>query len=276
MSNLKSNDMVKLIIRDDDTNFFTKLDDLEYVYRDFDGFPVSFAVIPEVLDVSTKGLCSDTKGNTVPRRIGENKELCDWLRTNVKEGNIDILLHGINHSYHFINGKRYAEMSWRDGDVNLEQTIRNAKEYLESLLDYKINVFVAPSNEISKKCLNAVTANGLNFSGIVPINFQRDLSIRNLACYMKRWGYRIVSGLVYPGVLVYSDHYEINACPLRSLDYLQKMYSFCEKHNLPMAINVHYWYLRDNPTYMELLRYFIMDYAIPRGAVPTRLSDVLK
>lgn len=30
--------MVKLAIRDDDTNFFTKVEDLEKVYNEFNGF----------------------------------------------------------------------------------------------------------------------------------------------------------------------------------------------------------------------------------------------
>lgn len=47
--------MVKLAIRDDDANFFTKVEDIEFVYKDFEGFPISFAVVPHVMDVSTKG-----------------------------------------------------------------------------------------------------------------------------------------------------------------------------------------------------------------------------
>lgn len=34
--------MVKLAIRDDDANFFTKVEDIEFVYKDFEGFPISF------------------------------------------------------------------------------------------------------------------------------------------------------------------------------------------------------------------------------------------
>ena len=71
--------MVKLAIRDDDTNFFTKVEDLEKVYNEFNGFPISFAIVPHIMDVSTKGSCPDTKGNTVPRNIDENQELCNWL-----------------------------------------------------------------------------------------------------------------------------------------------------------------------------------------------------
>lgn len=43
-----------------------------------------------------------------------------------------------------------------------------------------------------------------------------------------------------------------------------------------MVVNVHYWHLRDNPEYLEMLRSFVMDYAIPKGAQPTLLSNILK
>ena len=54
--------MVKLIIRDDDCNFFTRPEDLEHVYRSISDFPVTFAVVPEVTDVY--GGCPDTMNNT--------------------------------------------------------------------------------------------------------------------------------------------------------------------------------------------------------------------
>lgn len=75
--------MVKLAIRDDDANFFTKVEDIEFVYKDFEGFPISFAVVPHVMDVSTKGTCSDTKGNTTPRDIDKNIELCLCLEKSM-------------------------------------------------------------------------------------------------------------------------------------------------------------------------------------------------
>ena len=62
--------MVKLIIRDDDCNFFTRPEDLEHVYRSISDFPVTFAVVPEVTDVY--GGCPDTMNNTIPRSVGEN------------------------------------------------------------------------------------------------------------------------------------------------------------------------------------------------------------
>ena len=71
-------------------------------------------------------------------------------------------------------------------------------------------------------------------------------------------------------------HKEVNSCLLQSYEYLVKMYDYCNKHNLPMAINVHYWALRDRLNELEILRKFVMDYAIPHGAVPTKLSDLFE
>lgn len=269
--------MVKLAIRDDDMNYFTKVEDIESIYKDFNGFPISFAVIPEVLDVSTKGACPDTKGNTEPKYVGDNKQLVEWLKKQLAEGKCDVLLHGIHHSYKFDPKKgRQAEMQWRDGQTDLGETIRQWRDNLSSLFEYKITCFVAPSNKITKSCLKSVVDNGMDFSGIVPIKFNEEWSMRNLMNYLYRWAVRFTIKLPYPGVLKYSSHKELNACLLQSYDYLVKMFNYCNKHNLPMAINVHYWALRDRPQELEFLRKFVMDYAIPNGAIPTRISDIIK
>lgn len=268
--------MVKLAIRDDDANFFTKIEDLEFVYRAFKDFPVSFAIIHSVTDVSTIGSCPDTRGNTEPKFIGDNNELCNWFKLKLKEGKCDVLLHGVNHSYKILNGKKLAEMEWRDNDQTLNETICRCVKDFEKLFDYTPSVFVAPSNLITKNCLKAVTSNSLNFSGIIPVNYQRELSLSGIKSYFKRWLFRFFYKFQYPGRLIYRNHIEVNACALISFDKLVKLYSICEKYDLPMAINVHYWHLRDNPEYLEILRSFVMDYAVPKGAIPSKLSDIFE
>ena len=47
--------MIKIAIRDDDMNFFTKVEDIKVVYKNFNYFPISFAVVPYVLDVLQRG-----------------------------------------------------------------------------------------------------------------------------------------------------------------------------------------------------------------------------
>ena len=141
--------MVYLIIRDDDLNYFSRVEDVEKVYENISFFPISFAVIPTVTDVSTVGNCPETRGNVTPMWIGDNKELISWIRGKIRNKQADVLLHGITHGYKIIDGERFAEMEWRN-ENNLMEEILEQKKRLESLLDYNITVFVAPSNKISK------------------------------------------------------------------------------------------------------------------------------
>lgn len=119
-----------------------------------------------------------------------------------------------------------------------------------------------------------VSKAGLNYSGIIPISFDRDFTIKNINSYIKRFALRATTGLPFPGVLIYSDHKEINACELRSLDYLVKMYKWCDKHEQPMVVNVHYWDLRDNSDHLNILMSF-MDFCENNGYVPTTVSSLL-
>lgn len=266
--------MVKLAIRDDDMNFFTKVEDIEEVYREIPDFPVSYAVIPTVMDVSTQGRCPDTKGNQTPRWIGENTELISWLKKRLNEGKADVLFHGITHDYKYQDGKRLAEMQWRNED-ELTIEIKELKKKLEDLLDYPISVFVAPSNKISKYGIRCVAANGMDFSGIVPISFERDFTLQNIKNFAKRWYIRVKDKYPYPNVLQYNDHKELNACLLQGYDYLVSMFNYCQRKGSPMVVNVHYWHLRDYPKEKAMLMDFI-NYAMDNGAIPTSLSELFR
>lgn len=265
--------MVKLVIRDDDLNYFSSVKDVERVYSAISTFPVSFAVIPAVTDVSTIGLCPETRGNKTPMYVGDNKELVEWMKKMQKERGYDICMHGINHTYTFDKrGEKVAEMVWRK-DPDLIETISYWKGKMEKDLDCSINCFVAPSNLISKYGIKCVAANKMNFSGIIPITFQRDLTFRNVTNYLKRWYLRFKDRLPYPGILNYGTHKELNACTIQSYEYLVRMYTYCEKNHAPMVINTHYWKLREYPEEREILVKFIK-YALNQGALPATLSSL--
>lgn len=265
--------MVDLIIRDDDLNFFTKVEDVENVYKEINNFPVSFAIVPEVVDISRVGNCPETRGNREPRWIGNNIELTKWLKEKLSKGEIDVLMHGITHSYKHIKDNKDAEMEWRKDEVLID-ILKEKRAQLEELLDYPISVFVAPSNKISKYGIQIVAKLGLNFSGIVPLKFERDITACNIKSYLKRIFVRVYNKIPYPGVLYYSDHLELNACSYQGYEYLLKMYNYCNERSLPMAINVHYWDMRDNPEkYLDFFKF--IHWALDKGAHPARMSDVL-
>lgn len=265
--------MVKLIIRDDDANFFTLPKDIEEAYAEIIDFPVSFAVVPMVVDVI--GGCPETKGNTTPMFIGKNYELVNYLKKRAQEGSCDILLHGIYHEYKYPNGVKTPEMLWRESETeNLTELIAQNKKTLEDLFGLPINCFVAPSNKIKLRGIEAVYKNNMHYSGIIPITFDRDFSFKSVINYIRRWGFRVLKGMPYPGVINYGTHVELNACNRTSYVFLVKMFHYCDKHNLPMAINVHYWHIRDNKEHYKEFFDFIK-YAIAHGAKPARMRDCL-
>ena len=264
--------MVKLIIRDDDCNFFTRPEDIENVYKRIPDFPVSFAVVPIVTDVI--GGCPDTKDNTIPRYIGENMEIVSYLRDRLKKSNCDILLHGITHGYKYsIENVKIPEMVWRNNQPNLSEEIAYWKKDFENLFGCSIKCFVAPSNTIGKDALKAVYSNGLNFSGIISVKFERYFSLLTLWNYIRRIYVRAIRNYAHPGLLDYGTHKELNANNHLEYDYLVNLFHYCEKYDYPLAINVHYWHMRDYPEKYDGFFKFI-DYALEHGAVPTKLSDI--
>lgn len=265
--------MVKLIIRDDDCNFFTRPEDIEKVYSAISSVPVSFAVVPYVTDVN--GGCPETNGNTTPMPIGENQELVSFLKERVQNNKCDILIHGITHGYqNDASVDKIPEMIWRENEANLVEKIGDCKTSFEKLFGVKMTCFVAPSNHIRKNGIKAVYQNRLNYSGIIPIGFHREINVQSICNYVKRMTVRAVKGLPYPGVLTYKTHKELNACNTTNYDYLRKMFSYCQVLNSPMAINVHYWHIRDNYDHYKGFFDFVK-YAIDNGAVPSLMRDCL-
>lgn len=266
--------MVKLVIRDDDCNFFTNPEDLKSVYERIPHFPISFAVVPMVTDVI--GGCPETHGNTTPRYVGDNKALVDYLHEKLENQQCDVCLHGITHGYHFTKkGVKIPEMQWREiEDSEIESKISYYKNDFEGLFGIPITCFVAPSNRLMRKGTQAVYRNGLNYSGIIPIDFERDFTVSSIKNYTKRIFIRATKGVPYPGILDYGTHKEFNACNNTKFDYLKSMFHYCQKLDSPMAINVHYWHIRDYP---ELYKGFFdfIHYAMDHGAVPARMRDCI-
>ena len=116
-------------------------------------------------------------------------------------------------------------------------------------------------------------SNGLNFSGIISVKFERYFSLLTLWNYIRRIYVRAIHNYAHPGLLDYGTHKELNANNHLEYDYLVNLFHYCEKYDYPLAINVHYWHMRDYPEKYDGFFKFI-DYALEHGAVPTKLSDI--
>lgn len=262
---------MKFVIRDDDTSFFTRPEDLECAYDFVENGCISLSVVPNTV-FSHKHLVfpygeEDREGFF---DIRENTNLIEYLKKKKREGRYDILLHGFSHEYRKINDQWKSEMIWKSKE-QLEEELANGKKILEESLDTNITVFVAPNNHIGKNAVSVIESLSMDFSGIIQ-KFDRKITPRYLVNFVKRWSYRLVKKIQLPGVLNYGKHKELCAYACDSFERLKYEYQECKRLGSPFVIYTHYWYLLKNPKAKELLKQ-IYQYAIDDGAELVPLSE---
>ena len=111
----------------------------------------------------------------------------------------------------------------------------------------------------------------MNYSGIIQKN-DRKINTRYLINFIRRWGYRAILKIPYPGVLNYGKHKELIAFTLDNYDRLVKEYQACKKRGVPFVVYSHYWQINQNLDIKELLMR-ITDYVIKDGAELVPLSE---
>jgi hypothetical protein len=234
---------MKLAIRDDDTCYFTKPEQLEMVYgKIWDKIPVSLSVVP---------FHACTKSGSVPKQywsgnkifpIGENEELVRFLKKKIREGKVSIMLHGYSHKddengYEFVAGD------------TLHSKVREGKEYLEELFEVEIKTFVPPHNSLSKEGAKAVIDNGLNILGSSPTPFNRPFDIKVFTYLLKRIHFVRTNGkddvgVVYPFVMTFESHCEFlcnSLIPSTMLEDLIYNLELAQGYNGDFCLNTHYW-----------------------------------
>lgn len=258
-------------IRDDDTSFFTKPEELEKAYDFIEKGPISLSVVPYTVlihkdSVFPYGMLT---GNRKYNPLDENKELVDYLSKSIKAGKYDVLMHGYTHEYKYINNQWVAEMKWK-GEEQLNKELFEGKNYLEKILSSTIRVFVAPNNSIDRKAVSVISKLKMDYSGIIGIN-DRSMSFLYIYNFFKRWRMRIINKIPYPGILDYGDHKELVAYTIDNVERLKMEYLECKKRNVPFVFYTHYWQVNSDPSVKKNLKE-IYEYLIKDGAELISLS----
>lgn len=91
---------MKFAIRDDDTSFFTKPDDLRRAYSFIENEIVSLSIVPFTV-TKHKDKVYPYGPSLIEGKyaIGKYEELVSYLRQEVQNRKYDILLHGSTHQY---------------------------------------------------------------------------------------------------------------------------------------------------------------------------------
>lgn len=260
---------MKFAIRDDDISFFTVPSELEEVYNFVSTGKISLSIVP--FTVAKHKEIIFPYGEDVPDgyySIEKNQELLEYLNNN--RNRYDFLLHGYTHEYKKIEETWVPELVWKDKE-ELYRDLKHGKDVLESNLHTSIKVLVAPNNMISAQGIEVAEELGLDFSGIIQLH-DRKMEARYIYNFLKRWGYRIVKGIPYGGVLKYKRHNELVAYSLDDYDRLLYEYNECKKIGTSFVVYTHYWdMLRDEKKHILLKS--VYEYVINDGAELVPLSS---
>ncbi len=262
--------MMKFAIRDDDTCFFTKPCDIEKAYDFIDKGCISLSIVPYAVPIHKDDVFPYGEGIEYGfYDIADNQELIAFLRSQAEKGRFDFLLHGYSHEYIKVNNSWKAEMIWKNKQ-QLKKELTEGKQHLEELLGKHIGIFVAPNNAINQNAISVIEDLGMHYSGIIQRNDRR-INLRYLINFVKRWGYRAIKKIPYPGILNYGKHKELIAFTLDNYDRLVLEYQACKRKGQPFIVYSHYWQINQNPDIKNLL-IRISNYVFNDGAELVALS----
>lgn len=155
-----------MILRDDDTSFFSSPALLEKIYSRLweKGLPICLAVIPaqnanvRIMHRPDKrydpSIPPGYRGQDQSFPVSENTELCAYLNQRAREGLVEIMLHGYAHTY-----MEFAA----EVETVLRQKITDGQAILEkSFPDAQIKTFIGPYDKISKTGIEILLEMGFN------------------------------------------------------------------------------------------------------------------
>ena len=265
---------MKFAIRDDDTSYFTSPQDLESIYSFISQGCISLSVVPYCVPVHKEIIFP--YGQDIPfgyYYIGDNKELCEYLKKMIESGRYDILLHGYSHEYKKIGEKWFSEMIWKDSQ-RLKKELNRGKQDLERILGCKVKVFTAPNNHIDAKGISVIEELKLDYSGVIRLGkHDRKIDKFYVKNFFHRLLFRVIKKQAYGGVYRFKKHKELIAFDLIDYNQLKAIYHQCKKSRTPFVIYTHYWNLKNNPLQLELLKK-IYYYAIKDGAELVSVSEL--
>jgi peptidoglycan/xylan/chitin deacetylase (PgdA/CDA1 family) len=230
---------MKFVIRDDDACAFTTTEELRACYeRIWSDVPVSLSVTPFRVPANDRNAPPNCKGSMEALPLDQNAELVEFIRKGLKNGQLDVTLHGYHHL-------RYSGMPEFISGDELPKKAREGKAYLEEILGVDIKTFVPPYNGISRSGLDAIVDAGMNLAGTLRLwspRFRR-VTLRTLANTPRVWWHRRVRGRRYPFILDLGDHQEV-AChtvgPRSNFSALRRELDYCYQSDGVFVLATHY------------------------------------
>ena len=125
-----------ILLRDDDTNFFTNTKMLESIYSEAwnEGFKVSLSVIPCQSGIDDPCAPPRERITGLSYSIADNPSLINYLKGKVLKGEVEILQHGFHHTFdHFRRGE-FSGLSDGNSILNGREIIKKARRKATKIL----------------------------------------------------------------------------------------------------------------------------------------------
>lgn len=274
---------IQFIIRDDDLSYFTKIEEIDNLYKNIWGdFPITFATVPYQKGTFAGHMPLTHWHTKKTYPIGENKELICYINNNIKLCNVDIALHGIHHTYRFKGHTVIPELI--DEINDFESKLLESKRYLEQLFNINVNTFVPPSNTMSIDIVKTLIKNDFNLLNLpgVKKNTRSIFSLKHQISRLQRVYFMLKYKFDSPIPIVDNSRWELGGyalTPSTSLENLKKAFLYCKNNNHPFVLATHFWehkcILPDNPkkTQYDLLKEFL-DFVNKYDVKPIRAKDL--
>src|SRR5215216_6784270 len=148
---------VPILIRDDDTNFFTKRSMLETIYSKAwnDEYKVSFSIVPFQKCGDDISVPPEMRKTESVHSIIENKQLVNFLKSKIQNRSLEILQHGL---FHTTNNKGRGEFASRS--ISMDD-IAHGRKILKEALGSEPKFFVPPYEDISKRNVKMILKLGM-------------------------------------------------------------------------------------------------------------------
>lgn len=238
---------MRFAIRDDDTCFFTKPEELERLWKPFWGtVGISLAVTPFAVESFHLGDVHRFYQDTRPRALGGNPELVAWLRERQAGGAVSVMCHGYTHEYRrTAPDKLVEEYVWKPAG-RLARETASARDYLAGVLGRPVRTFVPPGNGISRAAIESVRP--FFHQVLAAFSLRRLTDFRPEFEYARNYITRLYHQIRYRSANPFGE--TVSGVSLRpsyaltpgvSWESLAARFDLCRRLSADFVVAVHYW-----------------------------------
>ena len=178
---------IPILVRDDDTNYFTSETMLESVYSEAwnQGFKVSLSVVPLQMGIDDISVPPDLRTSSRCYSIADNDSLIRYVRKKIGQKVVEVVQHGFSHE--LIDGIR-GEFG---GNLGKKNEIEKGRNIIRQAFEMEPKFFVPPGEDISNQNIVEVLEQGL-----IPIYretlFDQILRLGFVPNFIKNAGMRLI------------------------------------------------------------------------------------